>query len=150
MITKTIQNLQPGFDERGGVRALGKVRLKRLQQELAGVERLTAAFLIGSAARNQLRPDSDIDIAILLKSGTSFSPFEKINLAVRLGELCSREVDLGMLESQNLVYAREAYLTGECIYCRDVFAKDLFGATILGLYAALKGCRKEVEDAYRN
>jgi predicted nucleotidyltransferase len=150
MIKKTLQNLQPGFEGRGGSRALGKVTVKRLQQELANEKRITAAFLLGSAARNQLRPDSDVDIAILLKPGTSVSPFEKINLAARLGELCAREVDLGMLESRNLVYAREAYLTGECIYCRDVFVKDLFGATILGLYATLKECRKEVEDAYRN
>lgn len=147
---KTIRNLQPGLDGCGGSLALGKDTIKRLQQELAAEKRLTAAFLLGSAARNQLRPDSDVDIAILLQSGTSLSPFEKVSLAVRLGELCGREVDIGLLQSRNLVYAREAYLTGECIYCRDVFVRDLFGATILGLYATLKECRKEVENAYRN
>ncbi|MBN2808329.1 MAG: nucleotidyltransferase domain-containing protein [Deltaproteobacteria bacterium] len=124
--------------------------VKRLQQELAGEERFTAAFLLGSVVRSQLRSGSDVDVSILLQPGTSFSSFEKIDLAVRLGELCGRELDIGILEFRNLVYAREAYLAGECIYCRDVFAKDLFGATILGLYAALKWCRKVAEDAYRN
>ncbi len=40
-------------------------KTRRVLEEIYG-ERLRGVYLYGSAARNQLTPDSDIDIAIIL------------------------------------------------------------------------------------
>jgi hypothetical protein len=54
-----------------------------------------------------------------------------------------------VLDTTNLVYAKEAYLNGECIFCRDSLRRDLFGATVLGEYLDLREVRQEVEHAYQ-
>ncbi len=108
-----------------------------------------AAFLLGSAVSGRLRKDSDVDIAILPQPNANFRLADRLELAVRLEDVFKRKVDLGVLDHHNLIYAKEAYLTGRCIYCRNIFQRDLFGATALGLYAELKQTRREIEHAYQ-
>ncbi len=110
---------------------------------------LAAAFLLGSAACGRLRQDSDVDIAILPQPGANLRLADRIQLAVQLEDVFKRKVDLGVLDHHNLIYAKEAYLSGHCIYCRNTFQRDLFGATALGLYAELKQTRREIEHAYQ-
>lgn len=128
---------------------LTEKQIENIGKALAADGGMIAAFLLGSAARGEMRNDSDVDIAVLTKDRRRLSAFEKVELAVELGRICGRDVDVGVLDTRNLVYAREAYLTGRCVYCSDIFQRDMFGATALGLYAELKENRKEVEDAYR-
>ena len=54
-------------------------------------ERLRGVYLYGSAARDQLTPDSDIDIAIVLDNIKS--RFEEIEYAGQLGSDVSLEYD---------------------------------------------------------
>lgn len=112
-------------------------------------ERIVAAFLLGSVARGTDRPDSDVDIAVLPVVGSEYSALDRGRLAAEIAEVIHREVDVGVLNTQNLIYAKEVFLTGNCIYCRDAFQRDLFGATALGLYAELRESRREVERAYQ-
>ena len=129
---------------------LSKTQLKQcVQDALADDPRYIAAFLLGSAGRGAMRPDSDIDIAILLTPGDTLDAFERVALAVGLGRVLQREIDIGVLNDDNLVYAKEAFLNGECIYCRDVSQRDLFRTRALGLYLELRDNRREVEYAYR-
>ena len=120
-----------------------------IQPTLAGEPEIVAAFVLGSAARGTARPDSDVDIAVLYAPGRRRTAAERVALAARLSALLGREVDLGTISADNLIYAKEAYLTGECIFARDPAQRDLTGATMLGLYADLRRARKEVERAYR-
>ncbi len=115
---------------------------------LAADSRVDAAFLLGSAVHGQMRSDSDIDIAVLPASAIP-SGLDRVRLAIKLEQVFNRQVDLGILSHNNLVYAKEAYLNGHRIYCRDAFRCELFGATALGLYADLREARREVEHAYR-
>ena len=73
---------------------------------------------------------------------------QRVALAARLSRRCRRDVDLGILDTDNLIYAKEAYLNGICIHCRDPFQRDRFGADALGLYLELRESRHEVEHAY--
>jgi predicted nucleotidyltransferase len=122
---------------------------ERIAGYLANDRRITAAFLLGSAVRDALRPDSDVDIALLPEAGTTLTGFDRANIAADLAALVHRDVDLGVLDTTNLVYAKEAYLNGECIFCRDSLRRDLFGATVLGEYLDLREVRQEVEHAYQ-
>ena len=121
----------------------------KIQAILADHSWVSAAFLLGSASLDQLRPDSDVDIALLPVPGYFPSVFERVDISACLEDVIGREVDIGILGTDNLIYAKEAYLTGHCIYSTDNYYRDLFGATALGLYVGLRRERKEVERAYR-
>ncbi|MCD6584136.1 MAG: nucleotidyltransferase domain-containing protein [Desulfobacteraceae bacterium] len=112
--------------------------------------RVAAAYLFGSAVNGELRPDSDIDIAVLSVPGIFLTQMDLLKLSSQFEDHCGREVDIGILSSKNLIYTKEAILNGKCIYENgDIYCR-LFAATALGLYAQLKKERREVEDAYIN
>ena len=111
-------------------------------------KRIVAAYLLGSAVAGRLRADSDHDIAILPVMGTPWSAADTVDLASSLSVIAGRTVDLGVLSSQNLIYASQAFLTGERFFCRDDFAADLAAATLLGLAAQFRFERKEIVDVY--
>ena len=112
-------------------------------------ERILAGFLLGSACRGELRHDSDVDIAILPVGGKELSPVELLELAAALTMETGYLIDLGILSSANLVYARQAILTGERFMCRNESQVDYRVASLLGL--AMQFCheRQEILDAYR-
>ncbi len=115
---------------------------------LAHDARVLAAYLLGSAVRDALRPDSDLDVAIMPAGGYHFTPIELAELAAQLTPLAGRPVDIGLISPANLVYARQAILTGRRITCRNVFQADSAAATLLGLAAQFDYERREVVHAY--
>jgi predicted nucleotidyltransferase len=131
-------------------RRLTESALRDIRAFLAKDQRIAATYLMGSAAHGRLRADSDVDMAILPAPGRTIDAFDQVNLAVAIDRIVRRDVDIGVLSSDNLIYAKEALLTGRCIYCRDPFWRDLFGSAVLGLYAELRSSRKEVEHGYRS
>ncbi|HSA32762.1 MAG TPA: nucleotidyltransferase domain-containing protein [bacterium] len=110
--------------------------------------RILAAYLLGSAAKGTLRPDSDIDIALMFVPGKIMSGVERGELAAELSLLLHREVDLGVISSRNLVYARESILTGRRIFSRNDTVADLYAATLLGLYAQFHYERRGILHGY--
>jgi uncharacterized protein len=116
---------------------------------LVADERILAAYLLGSAVSGRLRPDSDIDIALLPCPGSRIDGLERAGLASRIAFFIGRDVDVGELGSGNLVYAKEAMATGRRIFARDSSAADLAAATLMGMYLSFDEERREVLDAYR-
>lgn len=96
-----------------------------------------------------MRPESDLDLALMTMPGVNLSPLERIALAAELGLEVGIVVDIGELSSNNLVYAKEAILTGRRIFTRDPFQADLRACTLLGMYCRFNEERQEVLDAYR-
>ncbi|MDR0310714.1 MAG: nucleotidyltransferase domain-containing protein [Acidobacteriota bacterium] len=111
-------------------------------------KRLDAAYVLGSAARGELRASSDIDIALLPAPGAALTACDLAELAGRLADIAGRPVDLGILSSRNLVYAHQAILTGKCVWRRAETSAGLRIATLLGLYDRFQFERREVLDAY--
>lgn len=122
--------------------------LSAIAQRIDRDGRVLAAYLLGSAVSGRLRADSDLDIAILPAPGTPWSARDTVELAADLSPIAGRSVDLGVLSSQNLIYAAQALLTGERLFCRDEFQTDLAAATLLGLTAGFRFERKEIVDGY--
>lgn len=122
--------------------------LSHIARHLECDRRVLAAYVLGSAVSGRMRPDSDLDIAVLPVRGEPFSAIAAIELAAGLSLMAGRTADLGVVSSQNLIYASQVFLTGERFFCRDVFQTDLAAATLLGLAAALRFERKEIVDAY--
>jgi len=99
---------------------------------LQGDNRIAALYLLGSAARGTMRADSDVDLAILPAEGCHLGSLERAELAGKLAYAIGRDVDLGLVSSQNLVYSREAILTGRLLFANDRYHAELMAASLLG------------------
>ncbi len=122
--------------------------IKQISGALEKDERIVAAYLLGSSLTDHVRPDSDIDIALLPAPGCSLTQMDRLLLKSLLEEYCPRRVDIGILNMNNLVYIKEVVLKGRLLFCENKAYHDLFVATALSLYSDLRSARKEVEDAY--
>jgi predicted nucleotidyltransferase len=122
---------------------------KLITDECQHCENIRAVYLLGSAAKGAMRPDSDIDLALMLTAENSASRSAFVDLGARLTLKLGHEVDIGIVSSANLVYARQAILTGKRLYARDRMLVEKREAELLGLYARFHEDRSEVLDAYR-
>lgn len=111
--------------------------------------RILSVVLHGSVQKGTFRPDSDIDLGIIIEDGVIFTSLERIELGNRLSYLLGRTVDLGEISSKNLIYASEAFFNGDIIYTRDESRSNLKRATLIGLYFQLNIDRKEILNEYR-
>ena len=107
-----------------------------------------AAYLLGSAAANRLRGDSDVDVAILPIRGVEISAERRIALTGELAGIFSRPVDLGILSTRNVVYAKEVITKGRILLARDPSVTARFAMLVLSMYASLQEARREVLRAY--
>ena len=111
-------------------------------------ETVSVAYLLGSAARDRLRADSDVDIAVLPRHRGRLSADERVTLAAELTRAFGRPVDLGVLSTANVVYAKEAVVTGRLLFARHPRASAEFAMLTLSMYASLQEARREVLRAY--
>ncbi len=127
--------------------------LQRIRQEACREARkdprILALYLLGSAAQDRLRPDSDLDIALMADPESPLPPLEQHRLASRLALRLGRPIDLGEISSRNLDYANQAFLTGLPLYKQDETAADLYRASLLGLYLEFNESRQEILHAYQ-
>ena len=129
-------------------RALEESALEAAVNRLRREDKIVAAYLLGSAEEGRLRPDSDVDIALLMERGATFTGRERSDLAADLEDLVGLPVDLGILQTGNLVYAKEAVARGKLLFERDRIARARFAMLILSMYASLQETRREVLHAY--
>ncbi|MFY9345391.1 MAG: nucleotidyltransferase domain-containing protein [Planctomycetota bacterium] len=105
----------------------------RLRPILASYPQIAAAWLFGSAARNELRRDSDVDVGILLRDPQATG----VDEYALLGELTARlevataprPVDVVLLEHQGPVFAHQALIDGFLILEADRDRRAAFEAT---------------------
>jgi predicted nucleotidyltransferase len=74
------------------------LRAHEAELRAAGIVRLA---LFGSVARDEARPDSDIDLLVTFDGGRELSPLDVIGIENKLADLLGQRVDLveeGMLE----------------------------------------------------
>ena len=128
--------------------ALPEAALAAVVRCLAQDDKIAAAYFLGSGAEERLRADSDVDIALLPVQGKHFTAPQRLNLAADLTSLAGRPVDLGILHTGNLVYAKEAVAGGRLIFERDHSATTRFAALVFSMYADLQENRREVLHAY--
>ena len=122
--------------------------LQSLATRLGEIGEIDAAYLMGSAASGQLRSDSDLDIALLPTRGAQFPGRRLAELAADLETVAGLPVDLGILHTGNLVYAKETVSRGKLFYESDPAARRRFAMLALSMYAELQETRREILDAY--
>lgn len=76
--------------------------------EWADRHRVARVRLFGSAARGELRPESDIDIAVEFHEGHHVGLFEMVDMQDELAARFGRPVDMGTLRSMRPYVRRNA------------------------------------------
>jgi predicted nucleotidyltransferase len=109
---------------------------------------ICAAFLHGSAVKGTMRPESDLDLAILPVAGASLDVERQLDLAARVAAVTGRQADIGILGTANLVYSKEVIVHGKLLFTKDSLHSGTRLALFLSLYADLQQSRKEVLRAY--
>lgn len=106
-----------------------------------------AAVLFGSAARDELRSDSDIDIALFLDSGISAE--DLLNLKFSASRAAGREVDIVPIDS-GVSYALQDQVAREGIVLFGLEEERLqtFFLKAPQQYADFLQIRKPLEDEY--
>jgi predicted nucleotidyltransferase len=103
-------------------------------------------YLFGSAAREELRPDSDVDLAFL--SERSRGNYEVFLVAQQLADLLRREVDLIDLRNASTVLKAQIVAYGKNIYACDDNRRTDFEIMVLKEYALLNEERQVVIDRF--
>lgn len=101
-----------------------------------------AAWLFGSAARRQLRLDSDVDVAVLGASSMSFD--ERTRLAAELSRAVGRTCDVVAVESASPVLAMEVVSEGIRFHCTSARAADDWEDRALRRYLGTARLRRMV------
>lgn len=99
-------------------------------------------YLFGSAAKNRLREDSDIDIAFL--TDNDVDSYECFMKAQELANIFNREVDLINLNTSSTVFKAQVVGTGKRIYCTDETKRMYFEMRVLKSYAMLNEEREVI------
>ncbi len=132
-----------------GRRTMIEKTIREVFAALAAQKRIAAVYLMGSAAAGTLRPDSDIDIALLPAEGCQISLDERMWLVSELTLRLGRDIDMGLIASTNLVYASEAILKGKRLLTVDQDYVAKTETRLLGCYLQFREDRRVVEEAYR-
>jgi len=109
---------------------------------------LMGIYLHGSVIKGTARPDSDLDIAMLLHHKAGVDPRLFIEVSGELASRLGRSVHLGILSLDNVVFAKEVIAHGKQIYCSDQNYCDTFAMNTFSFYAALNDIRQMILDAY--
>jgi predicted nucleotidyltransferase len=88
--------------------------LERLRLALANLPPLRLAILFGSASRDALRADSDVDVGIVPRQ-TDLPLAAELDLQARLERVCGRPVDLVRLDRASTLLRWEAARTGTLV-----------------------------------
>ena len=91
--------------------------VRRSREFLRSVTGLRLAIVYGSVATGGLRPDSDVDIAVLFDQPLSAE--RKVDLAGELAQRLSRQVDLTDLMSLSGTILRQILCKGEVLVKAD-------------------------------
>ena len=94
-------------------------QIKELLSQQPGIE---LAVLYGSAATGKMRPDSDVDIAVLFKEPLTIN--QKINIVAQLEKVTNRTVDLTDLSNLSGTILKEVLTKGKVLLELNEGAKE--------------------------
>ena len=109
---------------------------------------MQTAYVIGSAATDRLRADSDVDVAVLPSRHAGLMVEDRLALTAELTRVFGRPVDLGVLSTANVVYANEAVTKGRGLFERERSVTSRFAILALSMDASMQEARREVLRAY--
>jgi len=123
-------------DERRGMVGISKKAVEAavtlLKERIPG---LLGVWLFGSALEGEMRPDSDVDIAILAEA--PLDAWMRLQLAAELSRLFGRDVDLVDLRRSATVMRMQVVARGRRVFCLDAPRCEAFEDFVFSDYARL-------------
>ncbi len=116
--------------------------------ESSGIEDVVAVYLFGSAARECMRDDSDVDLAFM--TSASEDVVSVFDAAQSLAERLRRSVDLVDLKRASSVMRLQVLSRGRRILATDVVAADTFEMYAYRDYARLQEERAATIRAFES
>jgi predicted nucleotidyltransferase len=92
-----------------------------IQNILVLYPEIKIAYLYGSAAKNRLRSDSDVDIAVSAQRPLTID--ERLNIITSLSKGLDREIDLVDLSTTHGLLLYEILTKGKLVLCKDTAFK---------------------------
>lgn len=106
------------------------------------VPNLIALYCFGSQVKGSVRPDSDIDLAVL--ASDPIPSLRRFELAQELAVQLHRDVDLVDLRSASTVMRMQVISTGTCLDAPDEPARREFEMYAYSDYARLNEERRDI------
>lgn len=104
-------------------------------QRLAPVYGVIASYLYGSHARGEARPNSDIDVAVLLENGEKSSPLKLLKLGRELEKQTGlKNIDVRLLNDAPLAARGRILTEGRLLYSGEDNARVDFEVRTRSLY----------------
>ena len=107
-----------------------------------------AVYHHGSRSKGVFREDSDFDIALLLNYDISLTSLEILTIGSELESIMPFQFDISIINTENLILAKEVIVNGKCVLCNDRMAKEYFEMMVFSMYARLQYDRREVLNEY--
>lgn len=111
-----------------------------LRREIPG---LAAVYLFGSFASGEVRPDSDLDLAVF--AGPPLPRPLLLSLQQRIANMFNRDVDLVDLAAANTILQVQVIGEGKLVDAPDADAAALFELRVIREYQDLKQRRLAIE-----
>jgi len=111
--------------------------------------KVQAIYIFGSFGTENERPESDVDIALLLSPDDSkkiISPLTS-KLHSELEQMLNKDVDLINLRQVSTVLQKEVIAANRCIYQGDKFADEEFEMLTLSQYQKLNSEREGIIES---
>ncbi len=138
METRKYENLQsaPGQPK---APLEGEELVEALRGYFAAQPDVVAAYLFGSRATGQARPESDVDVAVLLSEEDGEARFERrLRLMDEVSDVCGREADVIVLNDAPPLLQHQVLKHGRLLVERDPAARVEFEVRAGKIYADLK------------
>jgi predicted nucleotidyltransferase len=118
------------------VNDLPAVLSEALYKQLAGDERVVAAYLFGSHAEGVARPDSDVDVALLFRPevDSALKLDTRLTVAAELKRVCHRPVDVIALDEAPPLLRFQVLKHGRLLFDRDPELRARFQARAMAEY----------------
>ena len=81
-------------------------------------EAIIAAYLFGSAVKGNMKPTSDVDVALLIREA-QINNFPVLTFMAELEKACRKNVDVVLLNRAEELLQHEVRRTGRLIFDRD-------------------------------
>jgi len=98
----------------------GEELIERCREALLRRPAIKLAIIYGSAAAGKMRPDSDVDVAVLCENALDTD--ERLSLIEKLSAVCRREVDLVDLAGLDGEILRQILCKGRILVKKDASA----------------------------
>lgn len=106
-----------------------------------------AVYLFGSYGTEDQRPDSDVDLAVLLPPAHKHITAQMIELTGMLVDQLGRSVDLVNLREANTVFQKEVVMADRRLFVADLYAADEFEMMVVSDYQKLNEERREIIES---